>query len=77
MTSRVAVLYTQPETNIEDYAKLFALAGGPQALQPNTTTLAFEIPRHGTSMAARDGVGAVVSEVSGVWAFGICQMISG
>jgi len=37
--ARVAVLYTQPETIIQDYQRLFALAGGAQALQPNTTTI--------------------------------------
>jgi uncharacterized protein (DUF362 family) len=37
--SKVAVLYTQPETVIQDYQRLFELAGGAQALQPNTTTI--------------------------------------
>jgi hypothetical protein len=32
--SKVAVLRTQPETVIEDYSRLFELAGGPQALDP-------------------------------------------
>jgi len=32
-------LYTKPETVIQDYQRLFDLAGGPQALQPNTTTI--------------------------------------
>ena len=38
-TAKVAVLYTRPETVIEDYQRLFELAGGGAALQPNTTTL--------------------------------------
>lgn len=37
--SKVAVLYTQPETILDDYQRLFELAGGPQALAPNTTTI--------------------------------------
>ena len=35
----VAVLYTQPETIIQDYQRLFQLAGGAHALQSNTTTI--------------------------------------
>ncbi|MBN1934369.1 MAG: DUF362 domain-containing protein [Anaerolineae bacterium] len=37
--SQVAVLYTQPETVIADYQRLFELAGGCQALDPGATTL--------------------------------------
>lgn len=37
--ARVAVLYTQPETILQDYQRLFELAGGAHALQPNTTTI--------------------------------------
>jgi uncharacterized protein (DUF362 family) len=37
--STVAVLYTRPETVIQDYRRLFELAGGPAALQPHTTTI--------------------------------------
>jgi len=37
--ARVAVLYTQPETIIQDYQRLFELAGGARALQSNTTTI--------------------------------------
>jgi uncharacterized protein (DUF362 family) len=37
--SKVAVLYTQPETVIQDYRRLFDMAGGAHALQPNTTTI--------------------------------------
>jgi hypothetical protein len=37
--SVVAVLYTRPETVIEDYQRLFHLAGGAEALQPDTTTI--------------------------------------
>jgi uncharacterized protein (DUF362 family) len=37
--SKVAVLYTRPETVIQDYQRLFELAGGAGALQPNTTTI--------------------------------------
>jgi hypothetical protein len=37
--SKVAVLRTQPETVIEDYSRLFELAGGPQALDPRATTI--------------------------------------
>ncbi len=41
MTARakVAVLYTQPETVLEDYQRLFTLAGGAEALDPAVTTI--------------------------------------
>ncbi|MBN1318490.1 MAG: DUF362 domain-containing protein, partial [Anaerolineales bacterium] len=41
MTTRatVAVLRTQPETILEDYQRLFDLAGGPAALDPKATTI--------------------------------------
>ncbi len=31
-TSKVAVLYTRPESVLEDYGRLFELAGGPESL---------------------------------------------
>ncbi|MGD9145252.1 MAG: DUF362 domain-containing protein [Anaerolineae bacterium] len=37
--SRVAVLYTRPETVLQDYWRLFELAGGAEALQPGCTTI--------------------------------------
>jgi len=37
--SKVAVLYTTPETVIQDYERLFELAGGRQALSPSATTI--------------------------------------
>jgi uncharacterized protein (DUF362 family) len=37
--SKVAVLYTQPETVLQDYQRLFELAGGVEALDPGTTTI--------------------------------------
>jgi uncharacterized protein (DUF362 family) len=37
--SVVAVLHTRPETVIEDYARLFELAGGAEVLQSGTTTI--------------------------------------
>ena len=37
--STVAVLRTQPETVLEDYQRLFDLAGGAQALDPSATTI--------------------------------------
>ncbi len=37
--STVAVLYTQPETVLDDYQRLFELAGGRQALDPGATTI--------------------------------------
>jgi uncharacterized protein (DUF362 family) len=37
--SKVAVLYTQPETVIQDYQRLFELAGGAEKLQAQTTTI--------------------------------------
>ncbi len=37
--SKVAVLYTRPETVIQDYQRLFALAGGADTLRPQTTTI--------------------------------------
>jgi uncharacterized protein (DUF362 family) len=41
MTTRstVAALYTRPETVIQDYERLFKIAGGSEALQSNTTTI--------------------------------------
>lgn len=41
MTSRsiVAVLRTQPETILDDYQRLFDLAGGAQALDPSAATI--------------------------------------
>ena len=41
MTTRstVAVLRTQPETVLEDYQRLFELAGGSKALDPSATTI--------------------------------------
>jgi len=35
----VAVLYTRPETVIQDYQRLFELAGGAESLQPDATTI--------------------------------------
>ncbi len=35
----VAVIYTTPETVLEDYGRLFELAGGAQALDPGATTI--------------------------------------
>jgi uncharacterized protein (DUF362 family) len=37
--SKVAVLFTQPETILEDYQRLFELADAPSALQAGTTTI--------------------------------------
>lgn len=37
--SKVAVLFTTPQTVLQDYQRLFELAGGAQCLQPNTTTI--------------------------------------
>ena len=37
--SKVAVLRTQPETVLQDYRRLFELAGGAEALAPDTTTI--------------------------------------
>ncbi|HSJ57107.1 MAG TPA: DUF362 domain-containing protein [Anaerolineae bacterium] len=37
--ARVAVLHTQPETVLEDYRRLFELAGGAEALRRGTTTI--------------------------------------
>jgi hypothetical protein len=39
MKSRVAVLFTRPETVLQDYSRLFDLAGGNAALDPSVTTL--------------------------------------
>lgn len=38
-SSRVAVLYTRPETVIQDYQRLFELAGANNSLEPGTTTI--------------------------------------
>ncbi len=37
--SKVAVIRTAPGTVLQDYQRLFELAGGSQALQPGTTTI--------------------------------------
>jgi uncharacterized protein (DUF362 family) len=37
--SQVAVLRTQPETVLQDYQRLFELAGGARALDPRATTI--------------------------------------
>jgi uncharacterized protein (DUF362 family) len=37
--SRVAALRTRPETVLDDYQRLFELAGGPEALKPGVTTI--------------------------------------
>ncbi|RPI22371.1 MAG: DUF362 domain-containing protein [Chloroflexota bacterium] len=37
--SKVAVLFTKPGTVLDDYQRLFELAGGAQALAPHTTTI--------------------------------------
>jgi uncharacterized protein (DUF362 family) len=37
--TRVAVLFTKPDTILQDYARLFELAGGADALQPHLSTL--------------------------------------
>ncbi len=39
MRSKVAFVTTSPETVLEDYQRLFDLAGGAQALQPGLTTM--------------------------------------
>jgi uncharacterized protein (DUF362 family) len=39
LQSKVAVLYTRPDTVVQDYQRLFELAGGGQALQPAATTI--------------------------------------
>ena len=41
MTTRstVAILRTKPETVLEDYQRLFHLAGGPAALDHSATTI--------------------------------------
>ena len=37
--SKVAVLYTQPDTVLQDYQRLFELAGGAKALDSHATTI--------------------------------------
>jgi uncharacterized protein (DUF362 family) len=39
MNAKVAVLFTKPETVLDDYQRLFELAGGKQALAPGVTTI--------------------------------------
>jgi uncharacterized protein (DUF362 family) len=39
MKAKVTVLRTQPETVLQDYQRLFELAGGSKALDANTTTI--------------------------------------
>ena len=36
---KVAVLYTRPETVLDDYQRLFELADGPAALDARATTI--------------------------------------
>ncbi|MFN2225103.1 MAG: DUF362 domain-containing protein, partial [Anaerolineae bacterium] len=35
----VAALHTRPETVLQDYQRLFELAGGADALRPDATTI--------------------------------------
>lgn len=37
--AKVAALFTQPDSVIQDYQRLFELAGGAEALQPDATTI--------------------------------------
>lgn len=37
--SKVAILFTRPDTVLDDYSRLFELAGGRAALQPGLTTI--------------------------------------
>jgi len=39
MAAKVAALYTRPEAVVQDYQRLFELAGGADTLQPNTPTI--------------------------------------
>jgi len=39
MKSKVAVLRTTPNTVLQDYQRLFEIAGGPQTLDPGATTI--------------------------------------
>lgn len=39
MTPKVAALFTQPDTVLQDYQRLFDLAEGAKVLQPGTTTI--------------------------------------
>ena len=39
LRTKVAILRTNPETVLQDYRRLFDLAGGAQALAPGTTTI--------------------------------------
>lgn len=37
--SKVAILFTQPETVLQDYQRLFELAEGAKSLRPGATTI--------------------------------------
>ena len=37
--AKVAVIFTQPETVLDDYQRLFELADGPKSLKPGATTI--------------------------------------
>ncbi|HMN60701.1 MAG TPA: response regulator, partial [Anaerolinea sp.] len=63
LKSKVAFLSTSPETVLEDYQRLFELAGGAQALQPGLTTILkdniswhFPMPGANTSPWQLEGV---------------------
>jgi uncharacterized protein (DUF362 family) len=64
--SKVAVLYTQPETVLEDYQRLFELAQGREALAPNTTTIlkdniTWHFPMPGTNTTPWQLEGAILA----------------
>ena len=66
ISSRVAVLYTQPETVLEDYQRLFELAGGGSALQPDATTIlkdniTWHFPMPGTNTTPWQLEGAILA----------------
>ena len=60
--SKVAVLYTTPETVLQDYQRLFELAGGAAALQPGAGASGW----HSGAVAANAGKAAAVGAGKGL-----------
>jgi hypothetical protein len=77
--SKVAVLRTQPETVLDDYGRLFELAGGPQALDPRATTIlkdniSWHYPMPGAKLMGFDPLTTPTSawRTSAAWVVATC-----
>lgn len=64
--SKVAVLFTHPESVLEDYQRLFVLAGGAESLKPDTPTIlkdniSWHFPMPGANTTPWQLEGAILS----------------